>query len=143
MSDVYPNNLNIEIYTPEASFAFKEASMVLMPGMQGEFGVSCGHMALLSGLKVGLVTIYDANMQIINKFIIGNGFAEITAHMIIIFTEKVLTLSSYDKESLLSEIEILNSDLASCKNEAKRKMINNTIEFNKNVIELLKHETIF
>lgn len=143
MDNKVSTSIDLEIYTPENSFFSKGVYMVLMPGVHGEFGVSTGHMALLVGLKVGLVTVYDSNMQVANKLIIGKGFTEIINDNIVIFTEKLLHLSSCDEDELLLETETLNNNLLSCKDINQELVIKDKIEFNKMVLELLKHETLF
>ena len=91
---VHSNNfLKAEIVTPEGSLYSKNVHMVIMPGLEGEFGVLSGHVAMLVGLKPGLVVTYDSDMQILDRIFITNGFAEITKTSAILLVEKMILLN--------------------------------------------------
>ncbi len=82
------NSLLVEIVTPEAAFYSKEVYMINMPGSEGEFGVLFGHVSLLAKLQPGIVTIFDAKMQIIDRISITEGFAEITDKSVSLLVEQ-------------------------------------------------------
>ncbi len=132
------NTIDIEIVTPESILYFKQVYMAIMPGAKGEFGVSHGHMALLSGLAVGLVIIYDNSMKIIDQIFIGSGFVEISAESAILLVEKAAPLSDYNKELVINELDTLSNNLELCKNEVEMEVIKKNIDFTKTLLNFLK-----
>lgn len=82
------SSIKVEIITPENTFAYQNASMVVMPGSEGEFGVLQGHVPLISSLDEGVVTIYDKDMKITDRISISHGFVEVTAEAVLILVEQ-------------------------------------------------------
>jgi F-type H+-transporting ATPase subunit epsilon len=48
-----PTKLTLEIVTPDRALLREEVDEVVVPGIQGDFGVLPGHAPLLSTLKIG------------------------------------------------------------------------------------------
>jgi F-type H+-transporting ATPase subunit epsilon len=51
--------------------------MVVIPGTEGDLGILPGHSKLITGLRGGLVDIYQKN-KITDRFFVSGGFAEVT-----------------------------------------------------------------
>lgn len=69
-------HLNVLCLTPDKKVFQGEASMVTIPGEEGEFGVLPRHMPFVSLLREGFVKVYQNN-TIVETIAITGGVAEI------------------------------------------------------------------
>lgn len=138
MNKLSHNPINVEIVTPEISFARDGVYIVLMPGVSGEFGVSPGHVPVLVGLQTGLVTCYNKEMQILDKIFIDSGFVEVTADHAILLVERAIDISSCNSEDLTISLEDLIKNFDNCKIDAEKQIIEKDINFTKTLLEIVK-----
>jgi len=69
--------ISLEIISPEKLLLARPVDMVVIPGTEGDLGILPGHSKLITGLRGGLVDIYEAG-KITDRFFVSGGFAEIT-----------------------------------------------------------------
>ena len=70
-------DLHFELVTPEKLVRSDEVHMVVVPGVEGEFGVMAGHAPFMTTLKDGELKVYKtagASFETIN---VSGGFAEV------------------------------------------------------------------
>jgi F-type H+-transporting ATPase subunit epsilon len=67
----------LEIISPEKLLLAKPVDMVVIPGTEGDLGILPGHSKLITGLRGGLVDLYE-NGKITDRFFVSGGFAEVT-----------------------------------------------------------------
>ncbi len=87
--------LLLEVVTPDRQVVQTEADIVVLPGVQGQFGVLVNHIPFLSALEIG--EMYYRKGGQIEYLFIGGGFAEVTG-------EKVTVLA--DSAELGKEIDV-------------------------------------
>jgi F-type H+-transporting ATPase subunit epsilon len=68
--------IQLTIVTPERVVIDEAVESVVIPGVEGEFGVLPAHEPFVSGLKAGVVR-YEAGGQIC-QVVVSAGFAEVT-----------------------------------------------------------------
>ncbi len=76
----------LNIITPEKTLFSAEASMVTIPGTEGEFGVLPRHAPFISSLKPGTITIDTADGKQ-QKIEVTGGFAEVVPERCTILAE--------------------------------------------------------
>jgi len=69
--------ISLEIISPEKLLLSKPVDMVVIPGTEGDLGILPGHSKLITGLRGGLVDIYEGG-KITDRFFVSGGFAEVT-----------------------------------------------------------------
>jgi F-type H+-transporting ATPase subunit epsilon len=69
--------ITLEIISPEKLLLSKPVDMVVIPGTEGDLGILPGHSKLITGLRGGLVDIYEGG-KITDRFFLSGGFAEVT-----------------------------------------------------------------
>jgi len=69
--------ITLEIISPERLLLSKPVDMVVIPGTEGDLGILPGHSKLITGLRGGLVDIYEGG-KITDRFFLSGGFAEVT-----------------------------------------------------------------
>ena len=79
----------LEIVGPERLLLSREVDMVVVPGTEGDIGVLPGHSKLVTSLRGGLVSIYEAN-QVTDQFFVTGGFAEVTESRCSVLADEII-----------------------------------------------------
>ena len=92
------DKITFALVSPEQLLLSEEAEMVTIPGREGDMGVMPGHMALISTLRPGTITVTSAGAE--QKFFVAGGFAEITAGKLTVLAEEAVPLSELDSAAI-------------------------------------------
>ncbi|MDR3504797.1 MAG: ATP synthase F1 subunit epsilon [Acidocella sp.] len=85
----------LEIISPEKLLLARDVDMVVIPGTEGDIGVLPGHSKLITGLRGGLVDIYEKD-QVTDRFFVSGGFAEITESHIAVLADEIVRQADLD-----------------------------------------------
>lgn len=107
----------LELVTPEALLMSDTVGMVVVPGVDGDFGVMADHAPTVSTLRPGVVSIHaDSGAAATKRLFVGGGVAEISSERCIILAEEAVDLANLDKsvaDSRLSEAQAALSSASS------------------------------
>ena len=108
-----------ELVSPERVLASEEASMVVVPGEAGDFGVLAGHSPLLSSVRPGVVriTLPDGAMR---KVFVSGGFADVGAEICAVLAEEAVNVDDLDRAELADTLKTLEDSLAAAANDAMK-----------------------
>jgi F-type H+-transporting ATPase subunit epsilon len=70
-------DLHFELVTPERLVRKGEVHMVVVPGVEGEFGVMAGHAPFMTTLRDGELKIYKTAGATPECITVSGGFAEV------------------------------------------------------------------
>lgn len=70
-------DLHFELVTPERLVRSDEVHMVVVPGIEGEFGVMAGHAPFMTTLKDGELKVYKSAGAGYESIAVSGGFAEV------------------------------------------------------------------
>ncbi len=70
-------DLHFELVTPEKLVRSDDVHMVVVPGVEGEFGVMAGHAPFMTTLKDGELKIYRTAGAAPESIAVSGGFAEV------------------------------------------------------------------
>ena len=70
-------DLHFELVTPERLVRADEVHMVVVPGVEGEFGVMAGHAPFMTTLKDGELKVYKTAGSSYESITVSGGFAEV------------------------------------------------------------------
>jgi F-type H+-transporting ATPase subunit epsilon len=87
--------LALEIISPEKMLVSREVDMVVIPGTEGDLGILPGHSRLITGLRGGLVDIYEGN-AVTDRFFVTGGFAEVTDTRCSVLADSITRQSELD-----------------------------------------------
>ena len=87
--------LALEIISPEKLLLARAVDMVVIPGTEGNLGILPGHSKMITGLRGGLVDIYEKD-QITDRFFVSGGFAEITETQCAVLADSITRQSELD-----------------------------------------------
>jgi F-type H+-transporting ATPase subunit epsilon len=72
-----PDTLKLEVVSPERLLVSEQVEMVLVPGVEGVFGVLPLHAPTMSTLRPGFIDVYQSG-AVKERFFVTGGFAEVT-----------------------------------------------------------------
>jgi F-type H+-transporting ATPase subunit epsilon len=75
MADTAANKVTFELVTPTALAVSEDVDMVVVPGVEGDFGVLPGHSPVLTTVRPGVINMYT-NGAITKSLFVEGGFAE-------------------------------------------------------------------
>ena len=85
----------LEIISPEKLLLARDVDMVVIPGTEGNLGILPGHSKLITGLRGGLVDLYENN-KITDRFFVSGGFAEVTETHCAVLADSITRQSELD-----------------------------------------------
>jgi len=86
----------LEIISPEKLLLTRDVDMVVIPGTEGDIGVLPGHSKLITGLRGGLVDIYEKG-KISDRFFVSGGFAEVTESRCAVLADAIIPQVELDE----------------------------------------------
>ena len=107
-----PENIKLEIVTPEMSVVSEDVQIVMAPGTLGEFGVLKNHTPFMTTLNLGTVHYKDVNGN--ERFVfVSGGFAEALPDKVTILAESAERRAEIDLERAKSALKRAEDRLAS------------------------------
>ena len=95
------DTIHVDIVSAEGEIYSGEASMVFLPGSQGELGVYPRHAPLLTTLKPGVVRV-EAEGQDEQTFYVGGGMLEIQPHLVTVLADTAARAHDLDEAAALA-----------------------------------------
>ena len=97
--------LNFELVSPERLLSSGKVAMVVVPGVEGDFGVLPGHAPMMSTIRPGAIAIYENDSNTVTRRVfIDGGFAEVTPEGLTILAERALPVADIDSASVATEL---------------------------------------
>jgi len=87
--------IKLEIVTPEAKIFSDDVDMVTLTGGEGEMGILPQHMALMTLLVEGEITVRKGAENIF--LAVGDGFVQITGERVAILTDMAVRAENIDE----------------------------------------------
>lgn len=106
------DSFQFELVSPEKLLISEEVSHVVVPGVEGEFGVLAHHAPLLSTLKPGVVTVFKTEGGAPEKLFVKGGFADVNPKGLTILADEAVPMAEFDVASLDASIKDAEEDLA-------------------------------
>ena len=107
--------LLFEVVTPDRKLLSAEADVVVLPGVEGQFGVLVNHVPFLSALDVGEMYYRDGGKT--EYLSVSGGFAEVTGKKVTIVAEAAEMGREIDIERARKAMERAEKRLAAAKTE--------------------------
>ncbi len=122
-------DLHFELVSPERLMASQTASMVVIPGTEGDFGVLPEHAPVISTLRPGLISIYQGD-AIERRIFVEGGFAEVNSSGCIVLAEAAEPLEEITTDSAGKQLRDAEEALADAANasDAERLRLERTVE---------------
>ena len=95
------NSIHIDIVSAEGQIFSGEASMVFVPGSQGELGIAPRHAPLLTTLAAGEVRVQTEGQEE-QSFYVGGGALEIQPHLVTVLADTAARAHDLDEAAALA-----------------------------------------
>jgi F-type H+-transporting ATPase subunit epsilon len=95
------NTIHLDIVSAEGQIFSGEASMVFVPGSQGELGIYPRHAPLLTTLKAGEVRVQTEG-QAEQSFFVGGGALEIQPHLVTVLADTAVRAHDLDEAAAIT-----------------------------------------
>ena len=99
-----------ELVSPEQVIFSEPATMVVVPGDAGDFGVLAEHAPLLSSLRPGVVDIRTAEGGHKRVFVAG-GFADVGNNTCSVLAEEAIAIEDLNASELEQQLKNLGEDM--------------------------------
>jgi len=95
------NTIHVDIVSAEGQIFSGDASMVFVPGSQGELGIAPRHAPLLTTLKAGEVRVQSEGHEE-QSFYVGGGALEIQPHLVTVLADTAARAKDLDEAAALA-----------------------------------------
>lgn len=112
------DKMTFELVSPERQLASAEADMVVIPGMEGDFGALPGHTPFMTTLRPGLVTVTNGSDTM--EYFVTGGFAEVSNEGAAVLAEEAVERSGLTKEFIDGKITAAEAALESASEENRQ-----------------------
>ena len=95
------NTIHVDIVSAEGQIFSGEASMVFVPGSQGELGIAPRHAPLLTTLKAGEVRVQSEGAEE-QSFYVGGGSLEIQPNLVTVLADTAARAHDLDEAAAVA-----------------------------------------
>jgi F-type H+-transporting ATPase subunit epsilon len=113
------DQIQFELVSPERLLVSQPVEMVVVPGVEGDFGVLPGHAPLVSTVRPGVIAVFEGN-KVAQRIFVAGGFAEVTGERCTVLAEQAMPVADIERSAADTEIRQAREDLAEAKDEAER-----------------------
>lgn len=117
--DAAEGTLQFDLITPDKKFFSGAATMVVVPGTEGDFGVLAGHAPFISTIRPGVITIDADGAQ--RKVAVAGGFAEVVPSRCTVLSENAIDLSGLTAADAQKQVADAKEDLSLANTDEQRK----------------------
>ncbi|VAX07548.1 ATP synthase epsilon chain [hydrothermal vent metagenome] len=118
------DKLHFELVSPERLLMSTDVDMVVVPGVEGDFGVLINHAPVVSTLRTGVLEVHNGDAP--ELLLVRGGFAEVNPEGLTVLAEEAMLLSDVDRAALEAELKNANEDVADAKDDAQLSEANKT-----------------
>ncbi len=112
--------IQFELVSPESLLASEEATMVVIPGEAGDFGVLADHAPLLSSIRPGVVAVHLPSGEV-KKIFVAGGFADVNGKLCSVLAEEAINVNDLDRAQIEESFKVLEAALGSVGDDAVKK----------------------
>lgn len=112
------DTLTFTLVSPEKELFSGEVDQVIVPGVEGDFGVLPKHAPFMSTIRPGAITVLQGGAAI--RTFVRGGFADVTPEGLTILAEEAIPLAELSEADVDAQIADAREDLADAKDDATR-----------------------
>ncbi|MBL8705630.1 MAG: F0F1 ATP synthase subunit epsilon [Rhodospirillales bacterium] len=116
------DKVEFELVSPERLLLSRAVEMVVVPGVEGDFGVLAGHAPLISTVRPGIIEVHEDG-KITDRIFVAGGVAEVNAERCTVLAEVAMPVGEIDRHKVEAELKDLADDLAAAKTEDDRDVL--------------------
>lgn len=108
-----------DLVSPERVLISEQVEQVVVPGVEGEFGVLAGHAPVIATLRPGVikVTLPTAGLR---RIYVKSGFAEVDPSSLTILADSAFIVDEADPRQIEDELRAAEAALAEARDDEAR-----------------------
>ncbi len=111
--------LQFDLVSPERLVLSEPVEMVIVPGVEGDFGALPEHSNLISLIRPGVLYVYRDGKQS-ERIFVGGGFAEVTAGACTVLAEEAMPVAEIDRARAEQAVTDAREDVEDAKDDVQR-----------------------
>ena len=119
-------SFNYKVVTPEKVFLEGEASMVVVPGIEGDIGFLSNHSNFITSIRPGIIKVNDSSENE-NALFVEEGFVKFSNNELLVVAVGVDNADALDADFINEKISRLTEVLENTE-EIKKSNIQNKID---------------
>ena len=108
-----------ELVSPERLLLSESVDMVVVPGAEGDFGVLVRHAPLVSGVRPGVISVYNGG-RVTERIFVAGGFAEVTPSRCTVLAEQAMPVAEIDRPAIEQQLKDAREDMADAEDDDER-----------------------
>ena len=120
------DQIQFELVSPERLLVSEPVEMVVVPGVEGDFGVLPGHAPLVSTVRPGVIAVFEGG-KVVQRIFVARGFAEVTGERCTVLAEQAVPVADIDRAAVETELRDAREDLSEAKDDAERARLESRI----------------
>jgi F-type H+-transporting ATPase subunit epsilon len=112
------DKLAFALVSPERELFHGEVDHVVVPGAEGEFGVSPNHAPVMSVVKPGALRVFDNGAE--RRIFVNGGFADVTPEGLTVLAEEAVDLADIEPAQLDQQLKNAQEDLRDANSDERR-----------------------
>ena len=121
------DTVKFELVSPERLLLSTDVESVVVPGTEGDFGVFPGHARLISTVRPGVISVFQAG-KVTDRIFVEGGFAEVTPEGCTVLAEHAMPVSDLSRDQALQAIQDAKEDVEDAKDDGARKEADKALE---------------
>jgi F-type H+-transporting ATPase subunit epsilon len=103
--------IKFELVAPERLLIDEPVDMVVVPGVEGDFGVLARHAPLIAAVRPGVINVHNEG-AVTQRIFVGGGFAEVTAERCTVLADEAQSVAEIDRAATERTIADLSEKLS-------------------------------
>jgi F-type H+-transporting ATPase subunit epsilon len=112
------DKLSFALVSPERELFNGDVDHVVVPGIEGEFGVSPNHAPVMSVIKPGALKVINDGAE--RRIFVNGGFADVTPEGLTVLAEEAVDLADVEPAQLEQDLKNAHEDLRDANTDAKK-----------------------
>ncbi len=112
------DKLSFALVSPERELFHGEVDHVVVPGVEGEFGVLTNHAPVMSVIKPGALRIFNDGAE--RRVFVNGGFADVTPEGLAVLAEEAIDLADVDPAKLEQDLKNAQDDARDAASDKQR-----------------------
>lgn len=112
------DKLHFSLVSPERELFSGDVEHVVVPGVEGQFGVLSRHSPFMTVIQPGALRILDGGAE--RRIYVGGGFADVTPAGLTVLAEDAVDLSTLDRGQLDQDLKDAQEDLRDARDDAHK-----------------------
>ena len=121
--------LNYEIVSPDKLLKDAQAAHIVVPGVDGDFGVLANHAPMMSTMRPGVLSIYESDSSEAEQLFVKGGLVQVSDAGMTILAEEVIDLNSVDTAALEQQMSDTQEDLEDSSDEQEKARLQKELDW--------------